>query len=121
MLYKQGLEIGQWFAAILQYQMIATGSLAGLRTHLAVPVTAITVSYLKGWCCTLKLWLGSVLKVIDVLRDNLPVDNQVPLLVHHVRNHKHLQRHASIGLLSCIAEKNDHAWFVCSNLVASIA
>eukprot|EP00906_Rhabdomonas_costata_P026495 RCo037720 len=38
---------------------------------------------------TLVLGLWGVLEVLDVLRHNLPVDNQKPLGVHHVGDHVH--------------------------------
>ena len=46
---------------------------------------------------TFKLWLGRVLKVVDVSTDHLPVDDEVALLVYHVRDHEHLQ--ASIAYI----------------------
>lgn len=41
--------------------------------------------------CTFKLWLGRVLKVIDVFRDHFPIDYQVALLVYHVGDHEDLR------------------------------
>ncbi len=53
--------------------------------------------------CTFKLWLGCVLKIIDVFRDNLPVHYQVALPVYHVGDHEDLQ--AAPFTLCCTAYK----------------
>ena len=82
---------------------------ANLRADRRAPTVLADPYMMPKKILTVKFGLRGVLKVVNVSPDHLPVDDEVALLVDHVRYHEHL--HAAIAgsqhtAMACTASSN---------------